>query len=148
MNSTFKFQKILTLKQNEKEQALSLYQESVKKFTEALEHLYELLKKKEDLEEQQLQELAQGLPVHKIRHYQLFINNLEKSIAHAQTIVNHARRQMNWYQDQLKKCNVEVKKYEKLKEKHEQLYKEFLRKTENMLLDEFSSQQYFHRGGS
>ncbi|WP_062105076.1 flagellar export protein FliJ [Bacillus niameyensis] len=148
MSYKYKFQKILNLKENEKEQALGLYQDSVKKFTIAAESLYELLKKKEDLEQYQLNELASGLSVHKIRHYQQFIFNLEKSIEHAQTLVNRARNTMAWYEEKLKECNIEVKKYETLKEKSMNLYKQMLNEIENKNLDEFSSQQYYYRGGS
>ncbi|MBO0995441.1 flagellar export protein FliJ [Bacillus sp. SD088] len=148
MSFQYKFQKILTLREREKEESLHIYQESVKKFTTAAKHLYDLLKKKEDLEQFQSKELANGLAVDKIRHYQYFIANLEKSIEHAQGLVIHARNTMNWHEEKLKESNIEVKKYEKLKEKSYQAYREVLNQTENLHLDEFSSRQYFFRGGS
>ncbi|MCJ7839641.1 flagellar biosynthesis chaperone FliJ [Lederbergia sp. NSJ-179] len=148
MSYQYKFQKILMLKEKEKEESLNTYQESVKKFTTAAEHLYDLLKKKEDLEKFQSQELSGGLSVDKIRHYQHFIANLEKSIKHAQGLVIHARNVMNWHEEKLKESNIEVKKYEKLKEKSYQAYLEVVNKTENLNLDEFSSRQYFYRGGN
>ena len=49
----FKFEKIMTVKEREKDEALSVYNESVKRFEDAAEKLYELLKQKEDLENYQ-----------------------------------------------------------------------------------------------
>lgn len=148
MKYEYKFQKILTLKEREKDEALSLYQESVKKFEDVAEQLFDLLKKKENLEQYQLHELTGGLSIYKIRHYQQFISNLEKTINHVQRLVMNARNTMNWYEEKLKETNIEVKKYEKLKDKTYQYYLQVLEKTENKYLDEYSSIQYFHRGGN
>jgi len=144
----YKFQKILQLKEREKEEALSLYQDSVKRFTDAAEKLYELLRKKETLEETQLQQLSKGLSVQKIKHNQLFVTNLEKSIDHAQGLVMKARNTMQWHEEKLKASNIEVKKYEKLKEKKQQTFIAMMNDMENRTLDEFSTQQYYFRGGS
>ncbi|MCR2820719.1 flagellar export protein FliJ [Lederbergia panacisoli] len=148
MRYEYKFQKILNLKEREKDEALSLYQDSVKKFEVVAEQLFDLLKKKENLEQHQLRELSSGLSIHKIRHHQQFISNLEKTISHVQRLVMNARNTMNWYEERLKESNIEVKKYEKLKEKTYQYYLQMIEKTENMHLDEYSSVQYFHRGGN
>ena len=49
----FKFEKIMNLKEREKDEVLSNYNESVKRFEEAAESLFRSLKKKEDLESYQ-----------------------------------------------------------------------------------------------
>ena len=53
MTYQFRFEKIMIVKEREKEEALSVYNEAVKRFEEAAEKLYESLKKKEDLENYQ-----------------------------------------------------------------------------------------------
>ena len=73
MKYEFKFQNILNLKEIEKDRAFSVYQNSIIKFEEAAKQLYELLKKKEKLEEFQSQQLKNGFSIHEIRHYQQFI---------------------------------------------------------------------------
>lgn len=148
MSFKYRFQKILHLKENEKDQAYQLYQDSVKKFTEVAEELYKLMKKKEDLEQNQIDELVNGLSVYQIRHNQQFVLNLEKSIEHYQKLVINARKAMNWHEEKLKECNIEVKKYEKLKEKSYQVYLQMLKQMENKSLDNISTQQYFYREGS
>lgn len=138
----------MNLKEREKEEAFNLYQDSVRKFEECAEKLFGLLKKKEDLAQYQAKQLQQGLAILEIRHYQHFISNLEKTIEHVQMMVMNARNKMNWCEEQLKESNIEMKKYEKLKERNYNHYLKVLNQLENTQLDEISSIQYFHREGN
>lgn len=142
----FKFEKIMNLKEREKDEVLSNYNESVKRFEEAAESLFRSLKKKEDLESYQRSKLENGLSVQEIRHHQTFIHNLQKTIDHEQKVVVHTRNQMNFYQDKLLQKNIEVKKYEVLKEKGKLVFLEELRQLEAKQMDDISIQQYMHRG--
>jgi flagellar FliJ protein len=145
MKYQFKFDRLLNLKEMEKEEAFSVYQESVRRFEEAAEKLYELLKKKEDLESYQSSRLVSGLPVQEIRHYQQFIGNLEKSINQYQKIVQNARNRMLLYQEKLMEKNIEVKKYEKIREKDMMHYFDEEKSSENKQMDDISIQQFMNR---
>lgn len=148
MKYEFKFEKILHLKEQEKDDALAEYQDSVKKFESAAGELYKLLKKKEDLESFQASKLQSGFSIQAIRHYQQFISNLDQTIQYYQQLVMNARNRMNWYEEKLKEKNIEVKKYEKIKEKN---YESFMLSeimTESKQLDEISAVKYFHRQGN
>lgn len=136
----------MKLKEREKDEVLSTYNESVKRFEEAAENLFRSLKKKEDLESYQRSKLENGLSVQEIRHHQTFIHNLQKTIDHDQKVVVHTRNQMNFYQDKLLQKNIEVKKYEVLKEKGKLVFLEELRQLEAKQMDDISIQQYMHRG--
>jgi flagellar protein FliJ len=142
----FKFEKIMKLKEREKDEVLSTYNESVKRFEEAAENLFRSLKKKEDLESYQRSKLKNGLSVQEIRHHQTFIHNLQKTIDHDQKVVVHTRNQMSFYQDKLLQKNIEVKKYEVLKEKGKLVFLEEIRQLEAKQMDDISIQQYMHRG--
>lgn len=142
----FKFEKIMKLKEREKDEVLSTYNESVKRFEEAAENLFRSLKKKEDIESYQRSKLENGLSVQEIRHHQSFIHNLQKTIDHDQKVVVHTRNQMNFYQDKLLQKNIEVKKYEVLKAKGKLVFLEELRQLEAKQMDDISIQQYMHRG--
>ncbi|MBT2691446.1 flagellar export protein FliJ [Bacillus sp. ISL-55] len=145
MRYQFKFDKILSLKSREVDEAQVVYQDSVKKFEEAADRLYHLLKKKEDLESFQSDRLLDGLPVQEIRHHQQFIGNLEKSIAHYQKVVMNARNIMNYQQVQLMEKNQEVKKFEKIKEKDHLQFLADEKYAESRMMDEVSIQQYMNR---
>lgn len=146
MTYQFKFEKIMTLKEREKDEALSVYNESVKRFEQAAEKLYELMKRKEDLEEYQSRRLVEGLPVQEVRHHQQFIVNLQKSIDQYQRMVMNARNHMNFNQEKLLQKNIEVKKYVKIKEKGEIEFLELLKQDEAKEMDDISIQQFVHRG--
>lgn len=145
MRFQYKFDKILSLKSREKDEAQAVYEESVKKFEDAAEKLYELLKKKEDLESFQSDRLLSGLPVQEIRHHQLFIGNLDKSIAYFQKVVMNARNRMNLQQIQLMEKNKEVKKFEKIKQKDHHQFLANEKYAESRMMDEVSLQQYMNR---
>ncbi|MFK4998012.1 flagellar export protein FliJ [Bacillus sp. N9] len=85
------------------------------------------------------------MPISEIRHYQHFITSLEKSIEHYQLVVMNARNKMNWCEEKLLESNIEMKKYEKMKEKSYESYVRMGKELEHMQLDEVSTIQYFHR---
>lgn len=145
MGFEYKFSKVLKVKENEKDQALAIYFEAVSNFEQVATKLYELLKKKEDLEDFQNERLNKGLPIQEIQYYQQFISNLEKAINHQQTLVINARNQMEYHRGRLVEKNVEVKKYEKIKERDFNRFIEQEKQNENKLMDEISIQQFINR---
>lgn len=147
MNYQYKFARVLALREREKDEALSSYQESVKKFEEVAQKLYELLKKKEDLESYQAVGLQQGLAIIDIRHQQQFIGNIEKTIDYYQNMVINARNRMNLHQEKLMEKNIEVKKYEKIREKDFELFLKEFKLDENKQMDDISIQHFVHREG-
>jgi flagellar protein FliJ len=142
MSYQFKFEKILTIREREKEEASSAYNQSVNRFEEAAEKLYELLKRKEDLEAYQADKIATGLSVQEIRHHQQFVGNLAKTIEHAQKMVQNARNSMVYFQEKMLEKNVEVKKFVKIKEKDHINYLALERAEEVKQMDDISLQQY------
>lgn len=145
MGYEYKFSKILKVKENEKDKVLAVYFEAVSKFEQVAEKLYEFMKKKEDLEAFQLERLGNGLPVQEIQHHQQFIENLQKSIDYYQQLVMNARNQMEFYRERLIEKNVEVKKYEKIRERDFMRFTEDMKQSENKQMDEISIQQFVNR---
>ncbi|MDX8288365.1 flagellar export protein FliJ [Metabacillus indicus] len=146
MKYAYRFQKILELREMEKDQSLEAYQLSVADFEQAAEKLYTCLKKKEMLEEKTLFQLNSGMPVQEIRHFQQFVSNLEKTISHYQHLTASARERMNEKQQVLTEKNIEVKKYEKMREKHREVYVRWVKDTEIKSMDDLSVQSYAVRG--
>lgn len=141
MGFTYKFQRILTLREREKDEAIIAYEKAVRKFEEVAEKLYHLLKKKETLEEDRLDKIQRGLSVQELRLHQEFINNLEVEINILQQAVIRARQAMQYEQKRLLDKNIEVKKLEILKEKEYEKYLHLLEKEEEKQLDEIASKQ-------
>lgn len=146
MSIHFRFQKIMDIKENEKEQSLAEYNQSVNDFETVANKLYESLKQKEVLEENTLLKLNSGISVQEIRHYQQFVTNIEKTISHYQNLVLLTRNRMNEKQTKLMYQNMELKKYEKLKEKQFNENVHHSKQLENKFMDDLSIQTYMYRG--
>ncbi|WP_374724038.1 flagellar export protein FliJ [Calidifontibacillus erzurumensis] len=146
MAFTFKFSKVLALKEKEKDAAKSGYNEAVQKFENAATELYLLLKQKEEFIEEKEQQIQKGIPIAKIQNAERFLLSLEKSINYWQGQVAKTRRSMEIKQQYLLEKNIEVKKYEKLKEKSWNSFSQFEKTEQNKMMDEISIQQYMNRG--
>lgn len=139
----YRFDKVLTIREQEKTEAEMAYKESVKSFEEIATKLYELLKRKEDLIAFQQEKLIYGSSIDEISHYAKFIDSMEKTINDVQKKVAQARTKMNWHEQKLLEKNLEVRKFEKMKEKDFELFKEEQHRAEGTVLDELSTNAYF-----
>lgn len=146
MGYQFRFQKIMDIKESEKEKSLAEYNQSVHDFENVAHKLYDSLKQKEVLEENTISKLNKGMSVQEIRHYQQFVTNLEKTITYYQKLVLLTRNRMNEKQVKLMQHNLEVKKYEKLKNKQQEDYSFNMKQLENKHMDDLSIQTYMYRG--
>jgi len=139
---TYRFEKVLTVREQEKKQAEAVYNEAVRAFEKVATQLYELLKKKENLINYQNERLQEGLTIDEIHHYAKFIDSLEHAIEDMQKKVNQARAKMQWYEQKLVEKNLEVRKYEKMREKEFSAFQEEQNRKEAQYLDEISSLMY------
>ena len=145
MNYNYRFEKILIVKDQEKTESELAFKESVHVFEEIATKLYELLKKKEDLIVYQQERLKVGSSIDEINHYSKFIDSMEKTIEDAQQKVVQARAKMNWHEQKLLEKNLEVRKYEKMRENDFERFKEDQLRIEAMQLDELSTIAYFKK---
>ena len=142
---TYRFEKILVVKDQEKTESELAFKESVQVFEEIATKLYDLLKKKEDLISYQQERLKVGSSIDEINHYSKFIDSMEKTIEDVQQKVVQARAKMNWHEQKLLEKNLEVRKYEKMRENDFEHFKEDQLRTEAILLDELSTIAYYKR---
>lgn len=141
----YRFEKVLTIREQEKQQSEISYKDSVNAFEEVATRLYELLKKKEDLINVQNEKLKLGASIQEIHFFATFINSLEQSINDLQKKVIQARTKMNWHEQKLIEKNQEVRKFEKMREKDFEAFKEEQDKVEMLMLEELSSIMYFKK---
>lgn len=140
MKFQYKFEKILDLREREKDLQLIAYENAVRHFEAVARQLYLLLKKKEDLEREQIRKIQEGLAVREIRLQQIFLDNLQKEIDELQEKVLIARQKMQFEQQKLMQKNIEVKKYEKIKEKEFAKFLEFVNQEDRKIMDELAMQ--------
>jgi flagellar FliJ protein len=138
----YRFEKVLTIREQEKQQTEMAYKESVNAFEEVATRLYDLLKKKEDLMNVQTEKMTSGASIQEVHQFANFIDSLEKSINDCQQKVIQARTKMNWHEQKLVEKNLEVRKFEKMREKDLEAFKDEQDKAEMLMLDELSSIMY------
>ncbi|EME74292.1 flagellar export protein FliJ [Bacillus sonorensis] len=146
MAYSFKFQKLLELKENEKDQSFAEYQQSVSEFEKVAEKLYESMNQKETLEKNKEIKLQTGMSVQEMRHYQQFVTNLENTIHHYQKLVIMKRNEMNEKQNDLTEKNIELKKFEKMKEKQLEMFLIRNKANEIKEMDDISITQFMTHG--
>ena len=142
---TYRFEKVLSIREQEKQQSEIAYKESVRTFEEVATKLYEFLKKKEDLISYQNNRLTTGATIDEIHHFSKFIDSLEHTIADLQKKVMQARAKMNWHEQKLLEKNLEVRKFEKMREKDYESFREQQDRIEMLQLDELSSLMYYKK---
>ena len=135
----YKFAKVLNVREQEKSETELAYKESVHMFEKVATELYELLKKQEDTVDAQNNRLTAGLSIDQIHHYSNFIEGLQKRIDVVQKEVIQARSKMNWFEQKLVEKSLEVRKFEKMKEKDFEQFSEEQKRLETIQLDEISS---------
>lgn len=145
MKYNYRFEKILVVKDQEKTESELAYKESVQVFEEIATKLYDLLKKKEDLIEYQQERLKIGSSIDEINHYSKFIDSMEKTIEDAQQKVVQARAKMNWHEQKLLEKSLEVRKYEKMRERDHERFIEDQLHIEAIQLDELSTIAYYKK---
>ena len=145
MQYTYRFDKILTVREQEKTESEIAYKECVRAFEDIATKLYDLLKKKEDLIEYQQERLKIGASIDEISHYAKFINSMEKTIEDVQNKVIQARSKMNWQEQKILEKNLEVRKFEKMKEKDLASFQEEQNRIEAIQLDELSTIAYYKK---
>ncbi|KAA0966513.1 flagellar export protein FliJ [Sporosarcina sp. ANT_H38] len=141
----YRFDKVLTYREQEKTETEVEFKGSVEAFETVANKLYDLLKKKEDILVAQQIKMTIGFSVNEIHHYSRFIGSLEKRIAEMQQQVIQARSKMNWYENKLLEKTLEVRKFEKMKEKDREHHRAEMEQLEAIQLDELSTLKFRSR---
>ena len=143
MNSyAYRFENILTYQEQKRDESEATYKRAVEKKKKDATELYHLLKKKEDTVAEQQEKLMTGLTIEQMHYYIHYIDQLEREIEHVQKKVVESRARMEWFEEKLLEDTIEVKKYEKMKEKDRQHYEKELEQLEMIRLDELSTQSF------
>lgn len=138
MSFHFSMEKVLSVKQKEKESIEQELGEAVQAFESIAEEIYSLLKRKEDIENQSNFTFQQRIIVNDLQNTQRFLLSMTNKIKELQPLLQRARERMQVIQQRLLQQTIEVKKYEKLKERQLSAYKVEVASYENKQNDEFS----------
>lgn len=134
--------KILSIREQEKNDA-QIEQISARKYFEKVAtQLYNTLKTKEEAEETLQNYMKRKAAIEKIKEQSIYIDSLNKSIVSLQAKVQQARQEMEYKQQVLTEAHIEMKKIEKMIERREKEQKELNDKLQMNLMDEISIRQF------
>ncbi|KXH79982.1 flagellar export protein FliJ [Sporosarcina sp. HYO08] len=142
----YRFENVLSFREQEKKEIEVDYNAAVDEFKAVATELYDLLKRKEDVLQEQQGKMAVGFSMNEFHYYAKFINSLEKRIDELQNQVIQARSKMNWYENKLLNKTLEVKKFEKMREKDRDQYRTEMEQVEVVRLDELSTAMFRRHG--
>lgn len=138
MANQFRLEKVLHIKEKEKDLSEIEFANAQHHFENVARKLYELLKKKEELEKQYENKMRTGMQADVIRQYNLHLQSLQNSILQQQLLVNQARFEMEQKRQAIVQKSIEIKKYNILKDKHLENVQTKQKRNEMNLLDELS----------
>src|SRR5690625_4455579 len=114
MSQLLPLEKILHVKENEKNEAQLKHHRSVEAFEKVALNLYKLLKKKESAEQLLDETLQKKMTITQLREQSVYIEQLKREIITIQEEVNEARTLMELHKDKLTNKHIEFKKIEKI----------------------------------
>lgn|SRR5690625_4195010 len=147
MDSVKTLNKLLQIRENEKNQAQKEHAESVTTFEQLASDLYKLLKKKEQVEEELSLSQSRVMSIGEIQSKSIYLENLMKKAILLQEKVNEARTTMEQKRTLLTEAHIEMSKVEKLIEFRVKEIRAQRTRVENMQMDEISIQQYMAKNG-
>ncbi|MBM7094174.1 MULTISPECIES: flagellar export protein FliJ [Alteribacter] len=142
MTFAFSLQKVLELKEYDKKIADEACTQATREFEEVATSLYHLMKKKETLQEEYHQALETGTSISRLRLYETNLQSMDKLIYLGQKDTHKARLKMQTSEQRLTSRALDVKKYEKVKEKRKHDYDEKRKADDQKAMDEIAVQQF------
>lgn len=134
----FPLEKILNLQLREKDALQNSYSQAVRFFEEIGTELYNHLKKKEEFELKQTNSFKSGIQLHEVQLNQYYMDKLMDQIKQLQTKLQKARSQMEEMKEKLLTKTIELKKYEKLKERFKLQVTSEINRLDQIQMDEIS----------
>lgn len=141
----YRFDSILLVKEQQKNEIELAYKEAVKNFEDVATGLYETLKKKENLIMFQQEKMLTGLSIQEMHQNAHFLSSMEKKISDLQNQVVQSRSKMEWFEEKLLEQTLECRKYEKMREKDFELFRMEENRSEMLQLDELSQIAYYNK---
>ncbi|PRO65229.1 flagellar export protein FliJ [Alkalicoccus urumqiensis] len=145
MEFRYSLQKVLELKDREKNVAATAYNEAAASFESCATELYDHLRKKEELENGSIPQNGGTISIMEMQQRQKQLDFLKERIQDLQVKTQKARRDMTDKERFLQMKAVDVKKYERMKVKEQEKASSLEKHLEQKFLDEISVQQYVRK---
>lgn len=143
----FRFQKIMDIKENEKEEAKMVYAESLSRLREREQELDHLLNLQKQWELRWRELEKQPVSIQKLLEIQTYLGYLGQQIKQKRDKIFQAEQDADSFQQTLIDKSKELQVWEKWKNKSYTEYQEEEHQREQKFMDELGLQQYVRGGG-
>lgn len=144
MSFVYSLQKVLDMKEKEKEQAEISYSKSMQVLRQEQERLAHLERNKQQMEQQMLQK-EKNISLAELKTNYEYIGHLQRLIAEANESKQRAEKEVENRQFILSERTMDQKIWEKLKENSFEKYKDAMRLLEQKELDEIAVGRYYRQ---
>ncbi|HET7522135.1 MAG TPA: flagellar export protein FliJ [Bacillales bacterium] len=139
MTFHFSFEKVLTVKENEKNVLETEYRDAYNEFEKIANMLYGFMKQKETLETRQRDHMTKGTSAFHIQRLQTDIQRLQEKIDRCEGLYQSARQNIEQKKARLTDKSIDVKRFERLKEVHYDMFRKKEKAEEMSQIDEIST---------
>jgi flagellar FliJ protein len=143
----FPFQRILEVREKEKENAQLNMAKAIQKQERIESRIEELFHKISDTREQLQDRQAHGVTINELKWSEFYVNQLQQRITVEQSQLSFAKKNVEKRQEVLWGALKEEKTWFSLKEKKEFEYSHQLKTIEQSQIDEISTQLFFRNRG-
>lgn len=144
MSFVYSLQKVLDMKEKEKEQAEISYSKSMQALKQEEERLHHLEQNKKQMEQQMLQK-EKSISLAELKTNYEYIGHLQRLIIQANESKVRAEKEVEMKQFILSERTMDQKIWEKLKENSFEKYKDNMRLIEQKELDEIAVGRYYRQ---
>lgn len=145
---SFRFQKLMDLKEREKEDSKTKYSESLGFLNREMQELEGLTQSLQQWEEKRVELERQATPIQRLLEIHSYIQHLENLIVKKHEKVHEAEKKTESLHLELSEKMRDFQVWEKWKEKTYKEYQDEMMQREQKEMDELAIQRFVRRGGT
>ncbi|MCO7125996.1 flagellar export protein FliJ [Sporolactobacillus shoreicorticis] len=141
MGFEYRFERVMKLAENEKYNLEVQYKRLFDEFESLARKLIELMDLKEKAQTELQNQMSQAITIDQMKMGITDVNTMDSLIDETNKRYIRAKARVEDFQTKLQEKAMEVKKYEKIKEKQQSIYRRLTQKAEIKRMDEIAGQR-------
>ncbi|MCO7174691.1 flagellar export protein FliJ [Sporolactobacillus kofuensis] len=139
----YRFERVMKLAENEKQNLEVQYKYLFDAFEKLAHRLIDLVEQKNRVQTDLQNQMNQAITIDQMKMGMSDVNKIDFLIEETNKQYLRAKLQLETFQGKLQQKAIEVKKYEKIKEKQQLIFNKVVHKTEMKQMDEIAGQRTF-----
>jgi flagellar FliJ protein len=137
----YRFERVMKLAESEKQNLEVQYKKLFDAFEKLAHSLIDLVEQKKVVQTGLQQQMSQAMTIDKMKMGILDVEKIDLLIEETSKQYHRAKLQLETFQTRLQDKAIEVKKYEKMREKQQRIYHKIVAKAEMKQMDDIAGQR-------